>query len=163
MISEAVLSEDMQYRYVLSRIWNTQLPIVLFAMLNPSTADASINDATIRRCIGFAKLWGFGGIVVVNLYAIRATDPHEVFRHLDFIGPENDAHIKAQAKKPARVVCAWGNHAHRDRADAVCRLLLAEREGLHLPNQLYCLGKTGSGAPHHPVRLPYTTQLEVYC
>jgi len=159
----AILSPDGLYRYSLGREWNTQRPSVMFVMLNPSKADVFIDDTTITKCIGFAQRWEFGGLIVVNLYAFRATLPSDLWRSpYDPRGPENDKYISLLASKPARVVCAWGNHAYRDRADSVTRLLLQTRSGVFLPNELYCLGKTNSGAPRHPVRLPYNTQLEVY-
>lgn len=147
----AILSDDGVYRYVLTRRWELG-PMCLFVMLNPSTADAHEDDATIRRCVGFAKSWGFGGLSVVNLYAYRATDPVDLLdahnRHgLEFVvGPDNDTYIAAAVKQAALTVIAWGAHpAARHRADQVLALVTG-----HAP--IGCLGLTAGGHPVHPVR-----------
>lgn len=80
MIRSAVISKDGLYRYTLRRVWDESKPLLNFVLLNPSKADAETDDATVRRCIGFAKLWGFGGIVITNLYAYRSTDPKKLWR-----------------------------------------------------------------------------------
>lgn len=75
MNTNAILSEDRKYRYVLSRIWDESKPMVMIIGLNPSTADETKNDPTIIRCIDFAKSWGYGGVYMLNLFAFRATLP----------------------------------------------------------------------------------------
>lgn len=146
----AVLSECGQYRYRLTRNWDILLRPATFVMLNPSTADAVTDDATIRRCIGFAKRWSCGGIIVVNLFAFRATDPNDLFRAAEPVGPDNDRYIRDAVREGYPVVGAWGNHgAYRDRAKAVCRLI--SRAGIWLS----CLGHTKDKHPRHPLRLPY--------
>ena len=143
----AVLSECGTYRYRLERAWSDD-PRDVWLMLNPSTADATLDDPTIRRCVGFSRRWGAGGIVVANLYALRATDPAELERHPDPVGPANDAHIADVVQHAwrdgARIVCAWGAHPF-----AASRALDVA-EGLRdmLP---VCLGTTRSGAPRHPL------------
>ena len=78
----AVVSDDGLYRYILTRTWDRSLPALVFCMLNPSTADATVDDPTIRKCIGFAQRLGYGGIIVVNLFAYRATKPRELYAQL---------------------------------------------------------------------------------
>jgi hypothetical protein len=122
----AEFSDCGTYRYALWRTWNALQPGVLFVGLNPSTADATTDDPTIRRCIGFAKRWGYGGITMANVFAYRATDPREmtVLALERAIGPENDAHLASLAESASFVVAAWGAHLrgrdgpdHRDRVD----------------------------------------------
>lgn len=91
----AILSACGTYRYHLWRLWDKALPVMVFVMQNPSTADASHDDPTIRKCIGFAKRHGYGGISVRNIFALRATDERILLTHHDPFGPENDAHLLA--------------------------------------------------------------------
>ena len=90
MKKDAILSEDRKYRYVLSRIWDESKSMVMIIGLNPSTADETIDDPTIVRCIDFAKNWGYGGIYMLNLFAFRATLPKDMFSVENPIGDEND-------------------------------------------------------------------------
>lgn len=160
----AVLSEDSRYRYSLTRGWTFVIghPCV-FVMLNPSTADAEQDDATIRRCVGYASRWGAQQVTVVNLFAYRATQPRELFtaaneHDIDIVGPDNDDHI-AEAfrgegvafKGNPLVVCAWGDNAmgYDGRIEHVAYLARQARV------QLMALGFTKSGQPVHPVRQPY--------
>ena len=153
MISSAQLSPDGLYRYRLTRAWDGGLvgarPAVTWVMLNPSTADHQADDPTIRRCVAFAKTWGYGGIEVVNLFALRATDPAELLRHADPVGLENDEHLRVVASDAGRlIVCAWGAHrAAKARGAQVLALLGATAR---------CLRRTKSGAPEHPLYLPGT-------
>ncbi len=119
---DAVFSADGNYRYRLSRHWR-EGPEATFIMLNPSTADAEVDDPTIRRCMGFARLWGMGGLYVGNLFAYRATRPTEMKKASDPIGPDNFDHLQwmcERAKtKGGLVLCAWGRHGrfrNQDRA-----------------------------------------------
>jgi len=115
-------------------------------MLNPSTADASVNDPTIRRCIGYTRREGYGSLVVVNLYALRSTDPVELARHAAPCGPDNDAAILAAAEDARLIVAAWGSDTMAPaRARAVEHLL----DGL----PLWCLGTNKDGEPKHPLYL----------
>ena len=91
---DAVLSECKKYRYMLRRVWDRTKPACLFIGLNPSTADATVDDPTIRRCVGFADSWGYGELVVGNLYAFRATKPKDMFNQDDPVGPFNDLWLK---------------------------------------------------------------------
>ncbi len=119
----AVISECGQYRYSLDREFKERFDTCLFVMLNPSTADADLDDPTIRRCIRFAKDWGYRKLEVVNLYAFRATDPKQLWQVLDPIGPENDHHIRTASARAAMTIVAWGTNAKKDRQAAVLRML----------------------------------------
>lgn len=139
----AAFSPCWRYRYALWRIWDEGRPVVLFVCLNPSTADEARDDPTVRRCIGYARAWGFGGLRLVNLFALRATDPAALRRADDPAGPENDRWIARMAEGARLVVLAWGNEG-RGRGPAV-RALLPDPHGLRL---------TRSGQPAHPLYLP---------
>lgn len=143
----ASISACGKYRYRLTRYWGPgkMLP---FVMLNPSTADADVDDPTIRRCMGFARRFEAGGIIVVNLFAYRATDPVELKRVADPIGPANFdalqeiAIVSGGTNSP--VICAWGTSAGERGADVVAMM---RREHAHL----FCLGLTKGGHPRHPL------------
>ena len=146
----AEISGCERYRYRLWRVWDISRSQVLFVMLNPSTADGRYDDPTIRRCVGYANAWGYGGIEVVNLYAYRATRPGSLKhrRIAEAIGPDNDCYIWGGAKRAALVVCAWGAHDTVDRrARAVLKLL---RQADAVP---MCLAETKEGHPSHPLYL----------
>lgn len=148
----AVLSEDKAYRYLLTRFWDVTLAPVVWVMLNPSTADAEVDDPTIVRCTNYAQDWGYGGVIVLNLYAYRATDPRELLTAADPVGPNNDAYLAYifDGVRPhgGPVVCGWGNHAKTPRVAAVQALAAAHR------TQLHALRTTKSGQPGHPLYLP---------
>ena len=137
----AVISDCKMYRYFLLRGDENQLP---FIMLNPSTADETLDDPTIRRCMSFAKTFGYNGIVVMNLYAFRATNPKELLTCADPVGPENDKWL-LELSRYDEVVCAWGANAKLDRVKEVYDMLVAN--GV----KLKCLGITKHGAPRHPL------------
>jgi len=138
----AVISECGQYRYELRRIWQPKTGAVCFVMLNPSTADADIDDPTIRRCMGFAATWGYGGIIVGNLFAYRATDPNFLKIIQDPVGPMNDEFLKVMSERADITICAWGDHGrYLNRGSAILRLL-------DVPN---CLAINKSGSPKHPL------------
>jgi len=140
-----------KYRYSLWRIWDVNKPYVLFLMLNPSTADDLSNDPTVERCERrVRKMSGFGGLKVANIFAYRATNPREMKRQPDPIGPDNNAAIIKLATEAGMVVCAWGNHAsHLDRGKSVRSLL--KENGI----EPYALGITGAGEPNHPLYIGY--------
>lgn len=148
MDKTATISACGQYRYRLGRRWS-EGPTLLFVMLNPSTADADIDDPTIRRCIGFGRSHVFGAIEVVNLYAFRATIPAELRRHCWPIGPDNDEHIQAAVEASDRVCVAWGANAGKSERPGVVFPLI-RRAGKHP----FCLGATRSGHPSHPLFRP---------
>lgn len=146
----AVLSECGCYRYTLTRKWNESLTALTFIMLNPSTADATLDDPTIRRCIGFARERGFGGLLVLNLFAFRATKPTDMKAARDPVGPDNDGHIiaalTAAGAASSPVIAAWGVHgAYNGRDDEVRKL------SLECGVNLMCLGSTKGNHPRHPL------------
>jgi hypothetical protein len=146
---ETILSSCRRYRYTLWREWpdilTEKLGFVAFVGLNPSTADEETNDPTIRRCISFAKDWGYTRFCMLNLFAFRATDPSVMRRESDPIGPDNDAHILRIASQADLVIAAWGCGG-----DFLRR---AEHVRTLIPN-LYCLKITKNGHPRHPLYLP---------
>ena len=148
----ATLSADGRYRYRLWRRWDRSRPVVAFVMLNPSTADARRDDPTIRRCIGFARSWGFGGLEVVNLFALRATDPRGLRRARDPIGSRNARFVRAALSRSSTVVLAWGADPLAARQPADMRFGLSRR-------RLRCLGLTRAGQPRHPLYLPRSARL----
>lgn len=153
----AVFSPCGSYRYLLTRELGGPRT-VLFVMLNPSTADASADDPTLRRCIGFGRAWGLGRVEVVNLFAYRATKPVDMLARLrdgeDVVGPENDQHIVHAVERAERVVLGWGaNAAHRllrDRAPRVVELV----RGSYRQEPPLCLRLTKEGCPEHPLMVP---------
>jgi hypothetical protein len=155
--STARFSLDGRYRYELTRRW-ARGPVACWVMLNPSTADAVTDDATIRRCTRFTRDWGLSGMVVVNLFAYRTVSPAELKREVAPIGPLNDEAIHDAAVRARVVIAAWGAHgSFMDRAnnvhDALNSFLLAP---------LTCLGMTMDGSPRHPLRLPASLRPEPY-
>jgi hypothetical protein len=128
-------------------------------MLNPSTADTFVDDPTIRRCMGFARREGYGGAVIANLYAFRATKPADLFRAADPVGPGDAKTLRELARAHDVIICAWGRLptlAARARAQRVTAQL--RRHGA----RLFCLGRTGAGAPRHPLYLPLSAPLEAF-
>lgn len=137
-----------QYRYRLWRTWDTNNRSVMFLMLNPSTADETANDPTVERCQRYAMNWGYGGLVVCNIFALRSTDPGALYKHDEPIGASNDDAILTEALTAGIVVCAWGNHGqHLGRGRQVAEML--DRYGINL----YALTLTGLGQPGHPLYL----------
>lgn len=153
MICEAVIAGE--YRYKLIRRWRSDIPALIWVMLNPSTADHMKDDATIRKCIGFSMNNGYGGIEVYNLFAFRSTDPLELKYQKDPVGPENDRYLQEiPAGRP--VVAAWGvlPHGMPGRRELDVIQLLRDRDWR-------CFGLTLQGYPRHPVRLAYAEKLEL--
>jgi hypothetical protein len=139
-----------RYRWRLWRTLGASPDRVLFVMLNPSTADADRDDPTIRRCIGFARAWGFGRLDVVNLFAFRTALPGRLRGSRDPVGPDNDRHIARAARDADAIVAAWGVHGALLRRDRAVLDLLADRP-------LLCLGRTRAGHPRHPLYLRAAT------
>ena len=152
MERSAVISDCQRYRYLLRRRWDSGLAQVLFIMLNPSTADAEEDDATIRSCIRLTRSWGGGGIEVVNLFGWRATDPAQLQEQMDPIGELNDAMANAAIERCGAAICAWGAHPMANgRAEHMLRFV-RERRLVAL-----CLGVTKAGMPKHPLYIPTKT------
>lgn len=159
-IGTADFSADGVYRWSLSRRWSDPMPhlmpvLDLWIMLNPSTADAEKDDRTIGRCVDFSRRWGADGLRVVNLFALRSTDPAALLTHPDPVGPKNDQMIalmvRATRGPGGRVMCAWGAHP----------MAAGRARDLHLAGLLagaMCLGTTASGAPRHPLYIRGDTQ-----
>jgi len=148
-ISGAVLSADQAYRYWLWRIWDRSLPLLVVCMFNPSTADHRKDDQTIGRCCHFAKAWGYGGILVINLWALRSSEPSMV-RSVDPEDAWGDAQPQAWAnaieiarRQETPILAAWGNLGLEDDFNP----FLDAADGV----PLICLGTTESGMPKHPM------------
>lgn len=146
----ATFSPCGRYRYNLQRELPNQGELsgrVGFLMLNPSTADAEKNDPTIRRCLAFARAWGFAALEVGNLFAWRSTDPKVLPTLIDPVGPDNEWHLLAMADRCATIVCAWGVRGNlQGQADHVRELLR--------DFNLRTLRLTKGGHPEHPLYLP---------
>lgn len=154
---DAVISDCGKYRYLLRRVWDHDRPRVLFGMLNPSIADHEVDDATIRSCARLSDAQGYGSFEVINLFGLRATDPAELLRASDPIGPLNERISAAAIGRCDVVVVAWGAHPLAVRKS---QFLLGYIRS-HRP-AVYCLGKTKSGAPKHPLYIKTGTPFEVY-
>jgi hypothetical protein len=145
-VASATFDPTRTYRYGLTRTWNPDRPRVNFLMLNPSTADAFELDATVRRCVGFARTWGFGSLEVTNIFAFRATDPTVLVAQPEPVGAGNDQAILDAARMADRVVAAWGvRGTHRGRGDEAAALLS------DIGVRPVALGVTKHGHPAHPL------------
>lgn len=150
--ASAEMSACGRYRYGLVRVWDASKPGALFILLNPSTADGTQDDPTVRRCVGMAKKWGCGIMWIVNLFALRATNPRELLVDPDnAVGPQNDSYLNLALicfDRPADyIVCGWGNWGShkllRRRRDQVLSRLRAARTR--------CLSVNSTGDPKHPL------------
>ncbi len=158
--SSAVISTCGKYRYHLSRTWApSRLPRVTFLMLNPSIASGLIDDPTIRKCVGFARRMGYGGIDVVNVAAYRATDPIVLYTAqqsgIDVVGPENAQYVGELLNANGLTIAAWG-------AQRVTPFPAGSEAYLRKFKPVHCLGRTKDNHPRHPLMLPYNTPLEVF-
>lgn len=162
----ATFSGCEKYRYTLWRDLNIQeyrcgplfnRETILWIMLNPSTATDAILDPTVTRCRNYSNEWGYDKMVVCNLFAYRATDPKEMkAKGVEAIGPYNNGYLTAQAALADRIVCAWGVHGEfMGRAQYVVETLIGGYD-------LWCLGKTKSGHPKHPLYLSKTIEPQLY-
>ncbi len=152
----ARFSADRRYRYELCITWGDGGRYLLLVMLNPSTADEYANDPTVERCERRARMLGFDGLIVVNLFAWRATDPADMLAAAEPAGMENDETILACAARAAMIICAWGKDGgHRGRDGEVTKLLAS-----------YCLYalkvSDKTGMPWHPLYLKYELQPTVW-
>lgn len=155
----ATFSVCRTWRYELWRRWGSADPLVVVG-LNPSTADETIDDPTIRRCIGFAKREGLGGLVMLNMYALRSTDPAGLGLVANPVGVDNVETIARWARRPVRMVAAWGAHrAARARDAETVRAIVANRPAGFV---LECFGTTAEGFPRHPLYLPKSAPILTY-
>lgn len=155
----AVFSPDRRYRYALWRQWGAQVSpyrITAWVLLNPSTADEERDDPTILRCIAFSRSWGDAGIVVVNIFALRSTNPRALRAAVDPVGPANDQWVRTACGGANRVLVAWGEHGWIGGRGAFVLERLLPRENVWR----FGLTKT-SGQPRHPLYVPATAPLEL--
>jgi len=157
----AILSEDRVYRYTLVRDWpmldgeerqgfGRSRAYAMVVGLNPSVADEVKDDPTIRRIMAFVKSWGYGMLVMVNLFSFRATNPKHMMDAKDPIGPDNDYWIEQMSKDACVIVAAWGKYGSFMNRDA---------EIIHRYSGLKCFGKNKDGSPRHPLYLRKDTKL----
>ena len=154
----ATLSRDGRYRYQLTRRWAEGGDTALWIMLNPSTADHKEDDPTIRRCIGFSQSFGMASLTVVNLFALRATDPKKLLeKPAESLGPENVRVLTEALAGATRVIAAWGALSNK-----LWMASLPSREVIRKFKELHCLGRTASGAPRHPLYVRSETKLAIW-
>ncbi len=150
----AMFSENRKHRYSLWRIWDKELPKVAFIGLNPSTANENKNDPTIRRVVSFAKLWGYGGVYMLNCFPYVTSVPKEIELNWDYINI-NDNSLRSLGRECELIIFAWGNFE------------IVKNEGRDIKMQEYfpvakCLGKNKNGSPKHPLYIPSNIQLINY-
>jgi hypothetical protein len=143
---------DGNYRYLLGRKWDENLQQVTFLMLNPSTADHEQDDPTLRKCINFAKFWGYGSLEVVNLFAYRATNPRELRQVNEPVGRKNNYYLELAIKKTHLIILAWGTKGSFQKRDKEVLNLISDKQ------PLYCLGLTKYGYPRHPLYVRNDTE-----
>lgn len=143
----ALFSPCRRWRYLLWRRWEPEQPVCVFVGLNPSTADESVDDPTIRRCIRYAMDWGYGSMWMLNLFAFRATDPQEMrAADLNALGPRNNEYLLQAGRAADLAVAAWGVHGtHMDRERRVLHMFAEAKIDLH------ALGLSKDGHPRHPL------------
>jgi hypothetical protein len=156
--SGAVISACARYRYRLEREIGSSGPVFAFFGVNPSTADATVDDHTVRKWKGFTKAWGGSRFIVGKVFAFRATAVGELARVQDPVGPDNDRHLDAIAREADILVPCWGKRdkapkAMHPRFDLILQRLVASGK------LVLCLGVTRGGDPLHPLALPYSTPL----
>jgi hypothetical protein len=152
-VTGAIFSDDRVYRYSLWRKWSLldrNSRSLIFIGLNPSTANENKDDPTIRRCVGFAKREGFGGMVMLNLFAYISTNPDDMTLQFDSIGPDNDQTIKSFDGCGNKFVACWGHWDFAERIVTVMRMIT---------QPIYCLGVTQKGSPRHPLYLKSDAEL----
>ena len=155
--SGAVFAEDRTHRLYLWRRWNNNLPWIMFIGLNPSTADERLNDATVRRCIGFADRWGFGGLFMCNVFTLVSTDPKRLNSSTPLVVGA-DLAMRVVRDRCQEAVAAWGGLIVKVRGSE-SRVDLIKTD----LSPLYCLGTTKQGYPRHPLYLPYSAEKVGFC
>ena len=121
--------------------------------MNPSTADEKEDDPTINKCISYAKSWGYGKVLMANLFTFRSTDPSILNYVSNPIGSDNDFYLQKSASEADLVIACWGNPG---------RLLNRDKEVISLISDLYCLKQNKNGTPHHPLYLSKETKPSPY-
>lgn len=155
-LGDATFSNDKVYRYRLTRSLGSAGFRICWAMLNPSKADGDRNDLTVSKCMEFSRRMGASSLVVVNLFALISTDPKKLLTHADPVGPLNRYFLKTAALGCDKLMVAWGALPRRIMGAAAPMV----EELLFWNKQTFCLGDTKSGAPRHPSRLGYATNVE---
>ncbi len=152
----ACFSEDDKYRYKLSRLIDIGKGKIVWCMLNPSTANAFILDPTLRKCLEFSKRWGFRQMSIINLYALRATNPKELYKVKYPIGMENDNAISGECENADMIICGWGQ-------EKIVKSYNFDKMKKYFKNKhVCCLGTNKDDSPKHPLYLPYTTHLRSF-
>lgn len=158
MINSTIFSSDRKWRYTLWRdftigscdMFSKPKPhagqFTQFLCLNPSTADETIDDPTVRRCINFSKLWGYDGFCMTNIFAWRDTDPKGMMAQPDPVGCDNDMWISKIAKETGIIICAWGTHGKFMSRDKRIKEILVP-----FKDKVFCLGINSDGSPRHPL------------
>lgn len=152
---KVIFSPCRMWRYALTQVWDRRFPMLVFVMLNPSTADERQNDPTVERCERRAHKLGFGGVAVYNAFAYRSTDPRKLRQVDDPIGPTNDKYLASivDTNKPCTIVVAWGKHASLGRRFEKVLQILSQQQ------MVYCLGQNKDGSPVHPLYISYDQPL----
>jgi hypothetical protein len=152
----AVFSDDKLYRYRLERTFDEDLLKVAFVGVNPSIADDIADDKTITKCINYAKTWGYGGIVMVNLFAFISTDPSQLKSIGNPVGTDNDKHLNEVFNSfgtIGKIVCCWGENG---------KLFDRDKEVLKMIDEPYCLRINADDSPAHPLYLPIDLEPKEY-
>lgn len=148
----AIFSDCRKYRYVLWRVWDESRPMIAFVGLNPSTANESKNDPTIRRVISMAKGWGYGGVYMLNFFAIVTPCPEELAKTDDQIG-DNDRYLEEYLAKSEKIVMAYGSFKEaKERAQQVIKMI----------ENCFALHINKDGSPKHPLYVKSDTKLIPY-
>lgn len=155
----AIFANDRRHRALLRIVWDENKTLVAFVGLNPSTADEFADDPTIRRVKGFASRWGYGGILMVNLFAFRATDPRALLSAEDPIGPWEDVGRQLAFHNPSTVVACWGAHGKLLNRGAIVAAQISRHFG---GSRFMCFGKNADGSPKHPLYLRSDASLVPY-
>jgi len=147
-MAKIFFSKDGKYRYFIIKTWDKSKPRIMFIMLNPSTKHDLDSPNALSKCIEYAKIWDYGSICIVNIFAFRSNTPTGLYSERDPIGPENDKFIKIFAKHVDMILLGWGNHGiYKNRGKEILKLLKP------FENKLYCLDLNKSGEPRHPLYL----------
>lgn len=151
LIKDALISDCGRFRYYLLRQWATYRPLLVFVLLNPSKADAFVDDRTLAKCMAFAYSLSYDGVLILNAYAYRATDPEDLREAGYPVGPMNDDILRAMLPGQPMVICGWGANARgKERPAEVLQII---RESGCTPHALRLLA---DGTPEHPLYLPST-------